>query len=118
VATLASDHADEAHDALTTALGPRVARPDASAWGSLVAPFAERSMPPSARLRAGRPYGPGAILEDLQRGDLSALAVERRLEELVVLAGRPRPVPEPVLAATLDPSIAAASSLFSAHVRR
>jgi hypothetical protein len=71
---------DEAHAALTTMLGSKVAKPSRAAWESAAATVA-----PGQRYRGGEPYRVEAIVNEMRRADLSAADVQARADEIAVL---------------------------------
>lgn len=84
------DFDDDAQDALVTALGPLVERPSAQAWEQAIA-----ALPKAAgltRLRGGVPHSPAAVVEEMQRPELSAEDLRLRAEEVFVMKGRAIPV--------------------------
>lgn len=105
------DLREDAHEALVMALGERAARPSAVDWEPVV-----RALPPSdaaVRLRGGQPRSAAAVLAELRRPGLSALAVEARTAELFLLARRRLSLPW----GALGPSLASALSELSTLVR-
>ena len=79
------DFEDEAHAALATALGPRVARPSRAAWEEVIAALPKPHG--STRLRGGIPHTPASVLEEMRRPDLSAHDLRIRADELFVRRG-------------------------------
>ncbi|WP_437819577.1 hypothetical protein [Sorangium sp. So ce1078] len=101
LAELGSDELDEeAHGALVTALGDRVAAPSAAAWEAAIAALPGAAEP--ARLRGGERHSPRSVLAEMRRPDLSAGAVRARADELLARAGRPAQVAWDAFGATLE----------------
>lgn len=98
------DLREDAHEALVTALGEGVPRPSRGDWESVVRALPTGEAP--QRLRGGQPYSAAAVLAELKRPDLSALAVEGRAAEVFVLTRRRLSLPW----TALGPSLASALS--------
>ncbi|WP_437491979.1 hypothetical protein WME75_16745 [Sorangium sp. So ce1014] len=101
LAELGSDELDEdAHGALVTALGDRVAAPTVAAWEAAIAALPAAAE--AARLRGGEPHSPRSVIAEMRRPDLSAGAVRVRADELLARAGRPAQVAWDAFGATLE----------------
>jgi hypothetical protein len=107
------DLGEDAHSALVTALGEHVTLPSPdlrAAWEQVISKLPTTASP--QRLRAGRPYSAAAVLAELKRPDLSALAVEGRAAELFVLARRRLSLPWAALGPSLVSTLSELPSLL------
>ncbi|WP_438036469.1 hypothetical protein [Sorangium sp. So ce204] len=101
LAAVGSDELHEdAHGALVTALGSRVAWRSVKAWEEVIASLPATAAP--TRLRGGEPHSPRSVLEEMRRPDLSAEALRVRADELLARAGRPAQVAWDAFGATLE----------------
>jgi hypothetical protein len=90
----------DAHEALTTALGPRVLLPSRSDWERVIAALPATQTP--ARLRGGNAHSPAAIVEEMRRPELSTDDVRVRADEVFASTGRRANVSWCALGETLD----------------
>jgi len=101
LAELESDDFDEeAHGALVTALGDRVAPPSVRAWEEAIAALPAVAEP--TRLRGGEPHSLRSVLEEMRRPDLSAGALRMRADELQARTGKPAQVAWDAFGVTLE----------------
>jgi hypothetical protein len=88
LSALEDDDVDEdAHQALATALGPRVERPSRQAWEQVIA--ALPSPAAAARLRGGELHARSSIIEEMKRPELSVQDLRARADEVFMITGRP-----------------------------
>ncbi|MEO7330613.1 MAG: hypothetical protein ABI193_18710 [Minicystis sp.] len=80
------DLEDEAHEALSTMLGPRVSRPSRGAWEQVILALPEASR--TARLRGGEAYTPASVLEEMKRPELSEQDLRLRADEVLIVTGK------------------------------
>jgi hypothetical protein len=94
------DFDDDAHNALVTALGPRVTRASAQEWEQAIAALPKAAG--ATRLRGGEPYTLQAVLEEMNRPELSAEDLRVRADEVSVLTGKPIHVDWEAFGVSLD----------------
>jgi hypothetical protein len=97
--------ADDAADALSTLFGPCVEpakRLDGTAWKSAIA---KAKLSPEVRYRLGVPWKPSLLAAECLSGQLSLLAVEGRLDELIVRARLTTPVDLTQFFPRLEPAL-------------